>query len=100
MIIERGKQKYVYKKVREGHKTRNMYVGKFSSPEAKQFLAKMSRKEVKRESRKQIDTERNKMLEEVEHLRYVNGLIVRTILLLCGYYSRKSEIRKMRVQNS
>ena len=96
MIVQHGNQQYVYKTVREGEKTRKIYIGRISSPQAQEFLQTAAQKEVEQETRKRITSQREKMTEQVENASDMTSLIVRLGLILHGHYVRRSEIRKIR----
>ncbi len=96
MVIQRGKQKYVYQSVRVGDKTRKVYLGKVSSQQATAYLEEQHRTKIDREERTRVTSERDSMTENVNQVQNIARLMVRLGLLLNGHYLRRSEIRRMR----
>ena len=96
MVIKKGNQIYAYKTIREGDKTKKIYLGKILSPKSQAFLEEQKSKETAREARKQLNTDREAILQEADRVSDMVSLLVRLSVLLHGYYFRRSEIRKIR----
>src|SRR5262249_20587004 len=92
MLVERGNSTYVYSTQRVNGKPVTRYIGKSSSPQAKEYA---KRKEEKKQHRN-----REEDLAQLQHA--VNqalsalDMMQRAQLLLIGLYTRRSEIRTLK----
>jgi len=94
MLVQRGKSTYVYNSQRVNGKPVTRYIGKSSSPQAKEYA---NRKEEKKQ-RKTREEELAQLQTNVDRALNLIHLMIRGHLLLVGYYERKSEIRPLPLQ--
>ena len=91
MLVQRGNSTYVYNSQRVNGKPVTRYIGKSSSPQAKEYA--------KSKEEKKQDSDREQKLQQLnEQLECALKLIKimeRGYLLVAGFYQRKSEIRKL-----
>ena len=95
MIVQRGKGTYVYKTERVNGTPMTHYLGKSTSPQAKEYA---KRKEEKKQQRNR-EEELQRINEQLEHALKLIKIMERGYLLLAGYYERKSEIRKLQEEH-
>ena len=91
MLAKRGKSTYVYSTQRVNGKPVTRYIGKNSSPQAKEYA---TRKEEKKQQRNR-EEELQQLNRELECALKLIKITERAYLLLAGFYERKSEIRKL-----
>jgi len=91
MLVERGNSTYVYSTQRINGKPVTRYVGKSSSPQAKEYAKS---KEDKKQHRNR-EEELQRLHEQLENALKLIKIMERGYLLVAGYYQRKSEIRKL-----
>jgi hypothetical protein len=91
MLVQRGKSTYVYNSQRVNGKPVTRYIGKSSSPQAKEFAKSKEEKK----QRKTREEELAQLQTNVDRALNLIHLMIRGHLLLVGYYQRKSEIRKL-----
>jgi len=91
MLVQRGNSTYVYNSQRVNGKPVTRYIGKSSSPQAKEYA--------KSKEEKKQDSDREQKLqqlnEQLESALKLIKIMERGYLLVAGYYQRKSEIRKL-----
>ncbi len=95
MLAKRGKSTYVYSTQRVNGKPVTRYIGKNSSPQAKEYA---TRKEEKKQQRNR-EQELERLNQELEGALKLIKIMERGYLLLAGYYERKSEIRKLQEEH-
>ena len=91
MLVERGNSTYVYSTQRVNGQPVTRYIGKSSSPQAKECT---KRKEEKKQHRNR-EEEMQRLNEQLENALKLIKIMERGYLLVAGYYQRKSEIRKL-----
>ena len=91
MLIKRGKGEYCYKSIRINGQPKSIYLGKSSSPQAREHERKKQEKEEYKDRERQLAD----LSEVANHAMHTLRLMVRGYLILAGYYERKSEIRKL-----
>jgi len=91
MLVQRGKSTYVYNSQRVNGKPVTRYIGKSSSPQAKEYVKS---KEEKKQQRNR-EEELQQLHEALECALKLIKIMERGYLLVAGYYERKSEIRKL-----
>ena len=91
MLVQRGNSTYVYNSQRIDGKPVTRYIGKSSSPQAKEYA---TGKEEKKQQRNR-EEELQQLNEALEHALKLIKIMERGYLLLAGYYERRSEIRKL-----
>jgi len=94
MLVERGNSTYVYSTQRVNGKPVTRYIGKSSSPQAKEYA---NRKEEKKQHRNR-EEELQRLNEQLENALKLIKIMERGYLLVAGYYQRKSEIRPLPLQ--
>ena len=95
MIIQKGEKTYCYKSIRIDGKPKSIYLGAASSPQAKAY--EQSKEEKKRQRNREQELER--LNQELEGALRLIKLMERGLLLVAGYYERKSEIRKLQEEH-
>jgi hypothetical protein len=88
MIVQRGKGTYVYKTERVNGTPMTHYLGKRTSPQAKEYE---KRKEEKKQLRNR-EEDLQRLNEELENALKIIKITEKAFLLLAGYYERKSEL--------
>jgi hypothetical protein len=91
MLVTRGKSTYAYRTERVNGKPVTRYIGKSSSPQAKEYTKS---KEEKKQYRNR-EEELQQLNEALENALKLIKIMERGYLLVAGYYERKSEIRKL-----
>ena len=91
MLVTRGKSTYAYRTERVNGKPVTRYIGKSSSPQAKEYAKS---KEEKKQQRHR-EAELQQLHEALEHALKLIKIMEKGYLLVAGYYERKSEIRKL-----
>src|SRR5215510_13396034 len=91
MLVQRGKSTYVYNSQRINGKPVTRYIGKSSSPQAKEYA---KRKEEQKQQRNR-EAELQQLHEALENALKLIKIMERGYLLVAGFYERKSEIRKL-----
>ena len=95
MLVTRGKSTYAYRTERVNGKPVTRYIGKSSSPQAKEYA---KRKEEKKQHRNR-DQELERLNQELECAIKLIKIMERGYLLVAGFYERKSEIRKLQEEH-
>jgi len=91
MLVTRGKSTYAYRTERVNGKPVTRYIGKSSSPQAKEYAKS---KEEKKQQRNR-EAELQQLHEALENALKLIKIMEKGYLLVAGYYERKSEIRKL-----
>jgi len=95
MIIKKGSETYVYSTQRVNGQPVTRYIGKSSSPQAKEYT---KNKEEKKQQRNR-EEELQRLHEQLEHALKLIKIMERGYLLVAGFYERKSEIRKLQEEH-
>ena len=94
MLVQKGRQVYLYKSIREqdgGRKT--LYQGRLSPQQIQEHYKRKEEQSL----RKKIYQEITSLLDEFDKFKAVNELIMRAGLLVNNnYYLRRSEIRRLK----
>src|SRR5215475_8105426 len=96
MLVTRGKSTYAYRTERVNGKPVTRYIGKSSSPQAKEYAKS---KEEKKQQRNR-EQELQHLNDALENALKLIKIMERGYLLVTGYYERKSEIRKLQEDHS
>ena len=96
MLVERGNSTYVYSTQRVNGKPVTRYIGKSSSPQAKEYVKS---KEEKKQHRHR-EAELQQLHEALENALKLIKIMEKGYLLVAGYYQRKSEIRPLPLQEA
>ena len=91
MLVQRGKSTYVYNSQRINGKPVTRYIGKSSSPQAKEYA---KRKEEKKQQRNR-EEELAQLHQSVNQVLSALDMMKRAQLLAIGLYIRRSEIRTL-----
>ena len=91
MLVERGNSTYIYSTQRVNGKPVTRYIGKSSSPQAKEYAK--SREEKKQQRNREQELQH--LNDALENALKLIKIMERGYLLVAGYYERKSEIRKL-----
>jgi hypothetical protein len=91
MLSERGNSTYVYSTQRVNGKPVTRYIGKSSSPQAKEYAKSQEEKKQQRNREEELQ----QLNEALESALKLIKITERAYLLLAGFYERKSEIRKL-----
>ena len=91
MLVERGNSTYIYSTQRVNGKPVTRYIGKSSSPQAKEYA---KRKEEKKQHRNR-EEELAQLHQAVNQALSALEMMKRAQLLTIGLYQRRSEIRTL-----
>jgi hypothetical protein len=91
MLVERGNSTYVYSTQRVNGKPVTRYIGKSSSPQAKEY----AKSKEDRKQQRNREQELQQLHEALENALKLIKIMERGYLLVAGYYQRRSEIRKL-----
>ena len=91
MLVERGNSTYVYSTQRVNGKPVTRYIGKSSSPQAKEYA---KRKEEKKQHRNR-EEDLARLHHSVNQVLSALDMMKRAQLLAIGLYIRRSEIRTL-----
>ena len=92
MLVERGNSTYIYSTQRVNGKPVTRYIGKSSSPQAKEYA---KRKEEKKQQRNR-EEELAQLHQAVNQALSALDMMKRAQLLTIGLYTRRSEIRTIK----
>ena len=91
MLVTRGKSTYAYRTARVNGKPVTRYIGKSTSPQARDYEKSKEEKQQQRNREEELQ----QLHQELEGALKLIKIMERGYLLVAGYYERKSEIRKL-----
>ena len=95
MIVQRGRGTYVYKTERVNGTPVTHYLGKSTSPQAKEYEKSQEEKQKQRNREEELQ----QLNQELESALKVIKITERAYLLLAGFYERKSELRRLKEED-
>ena len=95
MITQKGRGTYVYSTQRVNGKPVTRYIGKSTSPQARDYEKSKEEKQQQRNREEELQ----QLNQELEGALKLIKIMERGYLLLAGFYERKSEIRKLQEEH-